>query len=142
MTRPSLISTRIGSCPCSYYQSVSTEFELIRSSWRATAIESISRILFCVTVSNTFCGGSGMVNVRQCCRLAPFVLVFRGLYLIIYSMYLSNTRILNTPVGPSHCLVYIILDFSKAWLIQSCCSYPYADLQFLLEDLASKFTLF
>ncbi len=39
--------------------------------------------------------------------------VFDGI-LDVCVEYEVNIRFLNIPAGPSHCLVYIILDFSKA----------------------------
>ena len=104
----------------SYYQFVSTAFELFRSLWRSGAIKSISRILFCVTVSNTFCGsmhGQWNAMLSACSLLSGFSRIVFDAILHVSVEYQVNTRFLNIPVGPSHCLVYIIVDFSKAWLI-------------------------
>ena len=104
----------------SYYNFVSTEFELTRSFWRAAAINSINRVLFCVTVSNIFCGslhGQRKAMLSACSLLSGVSRIVFDAILHVSVEYQVNTRLLNIPAGPSICLVFIILDFPKAWLI-------------------------
>ena len=59
--------------------------------------------------------------------------------------YRVTTRFLTIPASPRPSRVYIVLDFSKEWLIhqqRGCYLDPYADLKFLVAALAPKLTLF